>query len=445
MAVRIINADVFDGLAALPDESVHCAVTSPPFWMLRDYGTGTWQGGDPDCDHIASTIRTGAGLAALGEHYRGGGHKAGEEKPIQFRDVCGKCGAQREDRQIGLEATPEQYVAALVMVFREVRRVLRKDGTLWLNLGDSYASSGGAGWQGKNGQRADRRFTAPNFKGNSAAAARIKPKDLIGTPWLVAFALRADGWWLRQEIIWSKPNPIPESIRDRCTKAHEHLFLLAKSGRPTIWRARDTGEWSGKPDRSERAPAPGRPGETVARWRAHDYYFDADAIREGRAGDENANGFRGGSYVDGEAGPRAVTGNNRVKIPGGWDRGEGAHGTIHRSGRTSAEYQTATVRTGGNKRSVWTIATQPFPDAHFATFPEALAETCIQAGCPKGGVVLDPFGGAGTTGLVADRLGRDAVLIELNPAYAQMAHERIVRPLPLLGALVNIETLRDGA
>jgi hypothetical protein len=192
-------------------------------------------------------------------------------------------------------------------------------------------------------------------------------------------------------------------------------------------------------------PVPGKLGAMVTRWRAHDYYSDTDAIREMRDSGEDANGFSGGSYVSGEAGPRAVTGNKRVKIPGGWDRGKGAHGTIHRSGRTSAEYQIAAVRAGRNKRSVWTIATQPFPEAHFATFPEALAETCIKAGCPKGGTVLDPFGGAGTTGLVADRLGREAVLIELNPAYAHMARERIVRPLPLLGALVSLETLSEGA
>jgi DNA modification methylase len=184
VAVRIINADVLDGLATLPDESVHCVVTSPPFWMLRDYGTGTWRGGDPDCDHIASTIRTGTGLAALGEHYRGGGHKAGEEKPIQFREVCGKCGARREDRQIGLEATPEEYVAALVMVFREVRRVLRKDGTLWLNLGDSYASSGGAGTTGLVADRLSRNAVLIELNPAYARVAReriIRPLPLLGS------------------------------------------------------------------------------------------------------------------------------------------------------------------------------------------------------------------------------------------------------------------------
>jgi DNA modification methylase len=335
MSVRIINADVCEGLRTLEAETVHCCVTSPPYWGMRDYGV---------------------------------------------------------DGQIGLEKTPEAFISKMVEVFREVKRVLRSDGTAWVNMGDGYASAGGAGWQGKNGERATRTFTAPNFKGNSAVAANLKPKDLIGMPWMLAFALRADGWWLRQEIIWHKPNPMPESCADRCTKAHEHIFLLSKSER---------------------------------------YAYDADAIREGRTSDEDADGFRGGSYVGGQPGKRAIAGNKRVKVPGGWDRGEGAHGTIHRDGRTSAEYQEAPIRPGRNKRSVWTIATQAFSEAHFATFPEELAETCIKAGCPVGGTVLDPFGGAGTTGLVADKLGRNAVLIELNPEYAAMAERRIRGDCPM--------------
>lgn len=335
MSVRIINADVCEGLRTLDGESVHCCVTSPPYWGMRDYGV---------------------------------------------------------EGQIGLEATPEAFIEKMVTAFREVKRVLRSDGTAWVNMGDGYASAGGAGWQGKNGERATRAFTAPNFKGNSALAANLKPKDLIGMPWMLAFALRADGWWLRQEIIWHKPNPMPESCTDRCTKAHEHIFLLSKSER---------------------------------------YVYDADAIREGRTSDEDADGFRGGSYVGGQPGKRVIAGNKRVKVPGGWDRGEGAHGTVHRSGRTSAEYQEALVRPGRNKRSVWTIATQAFSEAHFATFPEELAETCIKAGCPRGGTVLDPFGGAGTTGLMADKLGRNAVLIELNPEYAAMAERRIRGDCPM--------------
>ena len=328
MSVRIINADVMDGLAGLADESVHCCVTSPPYWGLRDYG------------------------------------------------VAG---------QIGLEPSPESFVARMIEVFREVRRVLRKDGTLWLNLGDGYASTGGAGWQGKNGQRADRAFTAPNFKGNSAAAAQIKAKDLIGMPWMVAFALRGDGWWLRQEIIWHKRNPMPESVQDRCTKAHEHIFLLTKSER---------------------------------------YFFDAEAIREGAQ-------YSGPNSPSSQASPYGQGFTRRAeKIRGLTPRHEGNinHTKLDETPRGLSR----------NKRSVWTIATQPFPDAHFATFPEELASTAIKAGCPAGGTVLDPFGGAGTTGLVADKLGRDAVLIELNPEYAAMAERRIRGDCPMFAEVVTL-------
>lgn len=347
MAVRIINADVLAGLAHLGDESVHCVVTSPPYWGLRDYG------------------------------------------------VKG---------QIGLEPTPEAFVARLVEVFREVRRVLRPDGTLWLNLGDSYANDGK--WGGSSGGKHVKALHGNTGIGRGKRETGLKPKDLIGIPWMMAFALRGDGWWLRQEIIWNKPNPMPESVTDRCTKAHEHIFLLSKSER---------------------------------------YWFDAEAIREGRAGNEDANGFRGGLYVGGEPGKRQVVGNKRVKVPSGWDTDPGAHGAYHRNGREKVRGLTprhtdhinhtaldVTPRgEGRNKRSVWTIATQPYAEAHFATFPEELAEICIKAGCPAGGTVLDPFGGAGTTGLVADKLSRNAVLIELNAEYAAMAERRIHDECPL--------------
>jgi DNA modification methylase len=351
---------VRDRLRELPDESVHCVVTSPPYWGLRDYG---------------------------------------------------------HEGQIGLEDSPDAFVAALVEVFREVRRVLRDDGTAWVNLGDSYSGSGpsGASYQSattkaREGQKRDGAFA---ISGTLAArgltyaekkpipAPGLKSKDLVGIPWRVAFALQADGWWLRQDIIWSKPNPMPESVRDRCTKSHEYIFLLAKSER---------------------------------------YYYDALAIREEATDTGRENGRDGRDEPEGArppgSNPRTLkrldyTAPRKIKVPGGWDRGEGAHGTIHRDGRTSAEYQEVEVQGGRNKRSVWTIATNPFPEAHFATFPPALIEPCILAGCPVGGVVLDPFGGAGTTGLVADRLQRDAILIELNPEYADMAERRIRGDSPL--------------
>lgn len=307
MTVQIITADVCDGLARLADESVHCCVTSPPYWGLRDYGV---------------------------------------------------------EGQIGLEATPEAFVARLVDVFREVRRVLRKDGTLWLNLGDSYANDGK--WGGASGGKHVEALHGKSGIGRAKRNTGLKPKDLVGIPWMVAFALRADGWYLRQEIIWAKPNPMPESVTDRCTKAHEHVFLLTRSER---------------------------------------YFYDAEAIKED-----------------------AIEAGRIVKATGGAAKnaGKGKFGATA-IGFTSHD----TLVTNRNKRSVWTIATQAFPEAHFATFPEELAETCIKAGCPAGGTVLDPFGGAGTTGLVADKLGRNAILIELNPAYAAMAQRRIHGDCPL--------------
>jgi len=285
-SVKFITGDVRDALALLPDESVHCVVTSPPYWGLRDYG------------------------------------------------VPG---------QLGLEPTPAEYVANMVRVFAEVRRVLRDDGTLWLNLGDSY-------W--RNPKRGNQEIGAAM----QHKSCDLAEKNLLGVPWLVAFALQADSWILRQDIIWAKPNPMPESVRDRCTKAHEYLFLLAKSER---------------------------------------YYFDAGAIAEPAAWER-----WGDQTVDKpQQGTAKWIGNKRKE-----------------------ELQEKTTR---NKRSVWTVATKPFKGAHFATFPPDLIEPCILAGCPADGTVLDPFSGAGTTGLVARRNNRNAILVELNPAYVDMAKARL--------------------
>lgn len=343
MTVRIINADVMDGLAQLDDESVHCVVTSPPYWGLRDYGV---------------------------------------------------------DGQIGLEATPAEFVARMVEVFREVRRVLRKDGTCWMNLGDSYAGSWGAQYRGDEypgGLEGTSPIQARSIKasvreqsgtGSLKRTPGLKSKDLIGVPWRVALALQDDGWWLRSDIIWSKPNPMPESVTDRPTKAHEYVFLLTKSER-YFYDAEAIREVAETDD--TRRPY-GSAGVIDPRGR------DAQGNGKPRTGigsKGNAHGFRGGSYVGGEPGKRTSTGN-------------GPNETLSR-----------------NKRSVWSIATAPFPEAHFATFPPELPEICIKAGCPVGGTVLDPFGGAGTTGLVADRLQRNAILIELNPEYAAMAERRI--------------------
>jgi DNA modification methylase len=321
MSVTILKGDCRNVLATLPDESVHCVVTSPPYFGLRDYG------------------------------------HAG---------------------QIGLEPTPERFVAEIVAVFGELRRVLRQDGTAWLNLGDSYAGGGGHSPNAPSSATSKSgKYGMALKEGGIKPLGVVKTKDLIGIPWRVAFALQADGWYLRQDIIWSKPNPMPESVRDRCTKAHEYLFLLSKSER---------------------------------------YHYDADAIAEAVA---DASISRLAQDIENQRGSDRVPGktNGRMKAVG--RQGANANSSLQMSRRGQFVIERR------NKRSVWEVTTQPFSEAHFATFPPALIEPCILAGCPKGGTVLDPFGGAGTTGLVADRLGRNAILIELNPEYAAMAERRI--------------------
>ena len=367
MTVQILRGDCRQVLSELADESVHCVVTSPPYFGLRDYGTADWQGGDPDCKHgPRKMVNSNKG------HVR--------EVLDGDRAVCYSCGALRIDSQIGLEPTPDAFVAELVTVFRDVRRVLRKDGTVWLNLGDSYANDGK--WGGHTGGKHVKALHCSPI-GRIKKYTGLKPKDLIGIPWMCAFALRTDGWYLRQDIIWSKPNPMPESVTDRCTKAHEYLFLLAKSER---------------------------------------YYFDADAIAETVTQ----------STVDRLSQSNLALQAGSWRVPGKTNGPMKAVGSLHMQQTPRNDGERWRLADGGvaprgtrNKRSVWEVTTQPFAQAHFATFPPALIEPCVLAGCPKGGTVLDPFGGAGTTGLVADRLGRNAILIELNPAYAAMAEQRI--------------------
>lgn len=294
MTTTIHVGDCRDVLRAMPDRSIDCCVTSPPYWGLRDYG---------------------------------------------------------HDAQIGMETTPEAFIAALVEVFREVRRVLREDGVMWLNIGDSYANDGK--WGGSSGGKHAKALHGNTSIGRTRVHTGLKPKDLVGIPWMLAFALRADGWWLRQDVIWHKPNPMPESVRDRCTKSHEYVFLLTKSDR---------------------------------------YHFDGDAIAEPAAQPDRVR-------------------NDRM-------------------------FTGSTTR---NRRSVWQVQTQPFSDAHFAVMPDELARLCIVSGCPEGGVVLDPFGGAGTTGLVADRNRRHAILIEASSSYADIARRRISGDAPLLSSVTVVE------
>lgn len=308
---RIIQGDARK--LDLPDGSMSICVTSPPYWGLRDYG---------------------------------------------------------HEGQLGLESTPEQYVANMVEVFREVKRVLRDDGTLWLNIGDSYANNDGShGGRDDNQQGVGAKRTHANGGGDQQprrAPAGLKHKDLVGIPWMLAFALRADGWYLRQDIIWHKPNPMPESVTDRCTKAHEYLFLLSKSER---------------------------------------YYYDADAIRQ-----PAAEGSKGKNWTE-----RQAMGF----------RGDSKHPTKDAIEAGLHIPSFAPNANGVNRRSVWTVNTRPYRGAHFATFPPALIEPCILAGCPKGGTVLDPFGGSGTTAEVALKNGRSVVLNELNPEYIKLAEARI--------------------
>jgi DNA modification methylase len=331
VTVRILHGDCRETLRTLPDCSVQTCVTSPPYFGLRDYG-------------------------------------------------C--------DGQIGLESTPESFVTELVAEHREVRRVLRDDGTLWLNLGDSYAGNGAAYDDSSSTLQGGKQSTRMGAARAPKSGIGLKPKDLIGIPWRVAFALQADGWYLRQDIIWSKPNPMPESVRDRCTKAHEYLFLLSKSQR---------------------------------------YYFDADAIAEPLAA----------SSIERLSQPTLEQQAGSCRVPG---KTNGAMKAVRRAdlgGRDTKGCPNEIEGATRNKRSVWEVATQPFKEAHFATFPPALIEPCILAGSREGDVVLDPFGGAGTTGLVADRFRRDAILCELNPAYAEIAHTRITGDSPLFAEVAG--------
>jgi DNA modification methylase len=282
------------------------------------------------------------------------------------------------DGQIGLEQTPDEYVQEMVGVFREVRRVLADDGTLWLNLGDSYAGSGKGrnadGTHQEGGKQGTSRGTVEGqlFK---AQVDGLKPKDLVGIPWRVAFALQADGWYLRQDIIWAKPNPMPESVTDRCTKAHEYVFLLTKQPR---------------------------------------YYYDHEAVREPLS--------QSTIRIHSSAGVNA--------------RGSGADWKQYNTGNGHSGLINGNLRDGQrNKRSVWTVTTKPFKGAHFAVMPEALVEPCVLAGSATGDTVLDPFSGSGTVGVVALRHGRNYIGCELNPEYADLSRKRILDDQPLMNTV----------
>lgn len=337
MSGRILVGDSRDTLLNLADATVHCVVTSPPYFGLRDYG------------------------------------------------VPG---------QMGLEQTPDEYVAEMVSLFSEVRRVLRDDGTLWLNLGDSYAANRSCQVARTKGGPKHGPAQAASGRGQRATDYGLKPKDLIGIPWRVAFALQADGWYLRQDIIWHKPNPMPESVRDRCTKAHEYIFMFSKSPR---------------------------------------YFYDHEAIKT-PAKESSVARIRQATFASQSGGEKdyanGVNPNRSMrKTLENWAKHDKQRGHGRRHAGFNARWDSMSksdqMALGANKRSVWSVATKPFKGAHFATYPPELIEPCILAGCPAGGTVLDPFFGAGTTGLVAESLGRNWIGCELNPEYAQIARQRI--------------------
>jgi len=346
MAVTILGGNVLDTLQGVPSASVQCAVTSPPYYGLRDYGV---------------------------------------------------------EGQIGLEGTPEEYVGQLVKVFREVWRVLKDDGTLWLNLGDSYwGGKGQSGTRGEDNQEIRHQKGASLNRGyqtlGGAGLTRptdgkhlvIKPKDLIGIPWMVAFALRADGWYLRSEIIWAKPNPMPESVKDRPTKSHEQIFLLAKSQK---------------------------------------YYYDYEAVLEPANYDgrkdtlmKGSEKYKDGTHLaNGNANSLSVKGRERWRFKNLQADGQRPN-TIHERRASGMKDEVYAVR---NRRDVWTVATKPYKEAHFATFPSALIEPCILAGSRIGDTVLDPFNGSGTTGEVSLKHNRNYIGCELNPEYVKLTHKRL--------------------
>jgi DNA modification methylase len=398
---RILVGDVRTRLASVASNSVHCVVTSPPYFGLRNYGTAKWFGGDPTCNHEGSeryyTTQTAA-VSSSGAFIAAGEANKEHLKNGRWREggTC-KCGAVHTDLQIGLEATPDAYVAELVAVFRECRRVLRADGTLWLNLGDSYAA--GSKWGGSTGGKHAKGLHGATGVGRGKTNPGLADKQRLMIPARVALALQADGWWLRDEIIWHKPNPMPVSVTDRTTPAHEMLYMFSRSAR-YYYDMEAIKEPVAESSKRRYAQPRALSGEQAGGDKS-DAYEAAGVTKGSRRPNESITSLARKHTQDG-TGNRQYTGfNDRFFDP---------------------ENEPATLR---QPRSVWSIATRPFKGVHFATFPPDLVRPCILAGCPIGGTVLDPFGGAGTTALVANSLQRNALLIELNPAYTTMAAARI--------------------
>lgn len=342
MTVRILQGEALAVLQTLPEASVHCIVSSPPYWRQRDYGM---------------------------------------------------------PGQLGLEQTPEEYIDRLTAIFAECRRILRPEGTAWVNLGDKWASGGNGGGGSFMAERSYAWAHVKANKGWRSPPTGYKDKDLVGVPWMLAFAMRAEGWYLRQCNIWAKPNCMPESVTDRSTAAHEYVFHFSKN---------------------------------------NDYWYDDEAARTPPAPSSETRLAQDVEAQDGRA--RANGGgktNGPMKAVRRTDKQRG-HSRKHEgfNARWDKMERSEQQVNGANLRSVWWISPAQYREGHYAVMPDTLAEICIAAGCPKDGTVLDPFGGAGTTGLIADRMGRDAILIELNPEYADMARRRIFNDSPLFAEVV---------
>ncbi len=357
--MRFLQGNCIDKIKELDDNSIDCVVSSPPYFGLRDYGTATYEGGNPDCQH---TINDGTYDPKKGTMV---------ERPDRASDKknCVKCGAKRIDEQFGLETTYQEYIANTVKVFETFKPKLKDTATIWWNVGDSYNNKPAGNKDLKKSSG------LPNKKENlhkrkdnisKVLLKSLKEKDLMMIPNRVAIALQDAGWYIRSEIIWHKPNPMPESVRDRPTQCHEKIWLITKNKK---------------------------------------YYYDADAVRE-PCQDETI---------------RRMTLGNKGKV----GKNKNSTGWKQLNHYWGSEQSVIDANKGRNRRNVWTITTKPFKSAHFATFPKDLIEPCIKAGCPEHGIVLDPFAGAGTTGIVAQSLNRQAILIELNPKYIEIAKNRI--------------------
>ena len=551
MTITIYKGDCRERLKSIPDKTFHTVVTSPPYWGLRDYGTATWIGGDPNCPHMRTTKVSKNTIT---------GHKTMFEQgsvvgDAIFKTICPLCGAVRQDSQLGVEETPQEYVANMVQVFREVKRVLRDDGTLWLNLGDTYYNYRADGKYPKQTVSKTKQ-DLPEFstaRGNKLEG--LKSKDLIGIPWRVAFALQEDGWYLRQDIIWHKPNPMPESVKDRCTKSHEYIFLFSKSknyyfDNESIKEKSTESSVNRLSQNIENQKGSSRvPNKTNGNmfavgdemrnkrsvWTMDSKYKDDEQEREHRQGMSKTRGDKlvvtrpklpsqenFVKYIKSKTNVDVLTDYTGIKkstiehwfrldktgfsYPSRDDWMKVSTLINDNSDKfnkinemmTHEEYHYDEIVTSDtrNKRSVWTVTTKPYKEAHFATYPPDLIEPCILAGCPdkvckscgtpyekiydskkikrneldpkdsryrpnnyegaykdingkgdagynitnfvgykqqcncttketEGGHVLDPFGGAGTTALVSDRLKRHSSLIELNDEYATITEKRL--------------------